>query len=231
MATRKSATAATKNNKKSSKSAKQKASASTAPVNENDVQDQDEDEDDFEDIDDSDEAEASAENESNDSNSSDSAPRRKRGRPKGVKAGPRQIVYLCIGVIDGELVTQRISPPEDAPEETKLNFSAEEAKKLFAEEQGEEPGAVEGPFYDVKGKVGGVKPSKRMTVSMDIDDIRLSTVRHKGILNGWYGIAHELENNPDAVLFMFSRQVDASEKKKAPPPAKVFKRSAVEFVD
>jgi hypothetical protein len=153
---------------------------------------------------------------------------RKRGRPLGVKVGPRAVVWLCAGVVDGDLCHERFSAP-DGSDFDKLNtFSSEDAKAAFMEMYGEEPESILGPFYDKKGIKTATSVKKRETVALTAP--KLTTKRENAIYRGWKGIAYAIEGRDDVVYFMYDREViQNADKKKTAPAAKVIFRAALEF--
>lgn len=157
--------------------------------------------------------------------------KRPRGRPKGVKVGPRPVTWACAAVVNDVLVHIRMAASATANEQERGAFSAEAAKAQFIETYGVEP-EVLGPFYDQKG--GQINTSdaakKRETVSMSVEDIKLTQVRENAIFRGWEGVAYGIEGREDVVYFMPGREIIPSpDKKKAPPAAKPILRSALQF--
>ena len=95
---------------------------------------------------------------------------KKRGAPKGVKRGPRQLFFAVLGLkSDGSPILDSI--PATA---------ADEAKASFAEMHGIDASKVLGPFYEYQGK-GASKSS----VSIDIGSLRFTGLTKVGQHRGW----------------------------------------------
>lgn len=95
---------------------------------------------------------------------------KKRGAPKGVKRGPRQLFHVVQGVKSGEPFMDSI--PSVTSEEAQAKFEEIHSTKAV--------GSVLGPFYEQKGK-GASKSS----VSIDVNDLKFTGMTQLGQHRGW----------------------------------------------
>lgn len=154
--------------------------------------------------------------------------KRPRGRPKGVKVGPRPVVWDCAAIVDDTLVHVRLSAPDGSTEEQRGSFSADQAKALFNDTYGIMPESVHGPYYDQKGGQINAAPRKRETVSIPLPTLTMQ--RENAIFRGWRGVALGIEGREDVVYFMFGEEINPSaDKKRVPPPARPVLRTALQF--
>jgi hypothetical protein len=153
---------------------------------------------------------------------------RKRGRPKGTVVGPRAVVWVCAGIVNGECVQERFSASsEDIDQLDK--FSSDDASEAFLDMYDVEPISVLGPFFDKKG-TKNITVKKRDTVSIALP--KLTSKREKAIYKGWQGIAYDIEGRDDVKYFMFGNEINPnSDKKKNPPTAKTVFSNALKFIE
>ncbi|HVI43188.1 MAG TPA: hypothetical protein VM577_21480 [Anaerovoracaceae bacterium] len=156
--------------------------------------------------------------------------KRSRGRPKGVKVGPRERVWDCAAIVDGELIHDRLVAAEGSTPEERGSFTAEQARTQFEEEYGVEPTSIHGPYYDQKGAQVATKAVKRETVSIPLNNLKLTSQRENAIFKGWRGVAYGIEGREDAVFFMYHEELQPNpDKKRAIPQARPVLRSALDF--
>lgn len=157
--------------------------------------------------------------------------KRSRGRPKGVKVGPRERVWDCAAIVDGELIHERLVATEGSTPEERGSFTADQARTQFEDEYGVEPTSIHGPYYDQKGAQIAASPKKRETVSIPLNNLKLTSQRENAIFKGWRGLAYGIEGRDDAVFFMAAEEIQPNpdKPKKATPSARPVLRSALEF--
>lgn len=144
---------------------------------------------------------------------------KKRGRPKGVKVGPRAIIWACSEVIDSELVSAVITAA-----------NPEAAKAEFNKQYGQEPSSVQGPFYAVmSAQQSPSKSRRRETLALDTNEIRMGGPLGRCIFDGWYGQALSLQGHEDLLFFIPFKPVAETEKKRTPPRARAVPKAEVEL--
>jgi len=145
--------------------------------------------------------------------------KRKPGAPKG----RRPIIWVCSGVIDSKLVSEKYLVKDQKPESDNGLFPKDEAVAQYLEKYHINPEIVLGPFYDKKSAQTKKVTRKRGVICRDIASIRLKADQKAAIFDNWHGVANFLENDPDRALFVFLREVDPvpNKEKKAPSPGTV----------
>lgn len=138
--------------------------------------------------------------------------KRGRGRPKGSKSAPKPIVWVCSEVVDSELVTEQVEA-----------HTAQEARDIFNDKYGAEPSNVLGPYHISKSEAIGI-------ANIPAENIRFGKERRDSVFNGWHGVAFDLENNPDAVYFIFIRPIVSGGGRKHIPTPKVVFKSAIKLL-
>lgn len=110
-----------------------------------------------------------------------------------VRKGPRQTVYVCAAILDGELVTEII--PAGAQSE---------ASEKFNEKFSLTPLSVLGPFF-----------KKRAQVLENTRTLQFTNQTKKAIYNDWVVNAFLLKEPVDQAYLVFIKRVDD---KKLPTP-------------
>lgn len=157
---------------------------------------------------------------------------RKRGRKKGVKVGPRPTVWSCSSIVDGECVLEDFQAPEGSSFDELEKFSADDARKTFADTYDVDVDSVlvKGPYHAKKSGQYAASVKKRETVSITLPNLTMK--RESAVYKGWKGMAYAIEGRDDVVYFMFGEEANPSpDKKKNPPTAKTVFRTAVEFTE
>jgi len=141
---------------------------------------------------------------------------KKRGAPKG----RRPVVWVCSGVINSKLVSERFVVKDQAPDSLDGKFPKEIAIDSYKRKYGIDPEVTFGPFYDKKGLLDRKMVRKRGSICRNIANIRLSKRDQKNaIYGGWHGIVNFLENDDDRAFFVFLREVSPDPKKDKNTPA------------
>jgi len=137
-------------------------------------------------------------------------PKRKRGRQKGVKIGPRMRTWVLAAIVDGKLIQENIKAKDDASDFEKKNFSKKSAMEAFQIKFGVKPESVKGPFHDHKG---GSREDNETVVEIDVASLKLSKESFPATFGPWKGTAYTLEDRDDVVYFLPSEEIIPSGKK------------------
>ena len=149
-----------------------------------------------------------------------------RGRQKGTKIGPRPTVWICAGIVDGELIHESFSSNEEEGDGV-AKFSEQDAKNAFEDAHGIEPENILGPFMERRG--GQTAPVKKRE-TVNIVAPKLTSNRKTAIFRGWKGIAYGIEDRDDVSFFIYSEPLNNKDIKKTIPSAKAIFNKALEFV-
>lgn len=118
---------------------------------------------------------------------------KKRGRKQGSLSGPRRIYYVAAGIINNDIVLEKI---EFESKDDISDLIENKVKEIFQLKYMIEP-KVLGPFYDVKG-VNKVEK----VLKTDLNDIKIkNNVAKIASYKGTNGSVFELENS-DNLLFL-----------------------------
>lgn len=122
---------------------------------------------------------------------------KKRGAPKGVKRGPRQLFYILQGIKDEAPFMDQI--PAD---------NAEEAATKFSELHGiEVVGKVLGAFYEQKGK-----GSSKSSTTIDIETMKFTGQTKIGQHKGW-NVKVLIAEDPAVCFAVYTTSIDPNENK------------------
>jgi hypothetical protein len=173
-------------------------------------------------------------------------PKRKRGRPKGVKAGPRPTLWACAALVNGKVVIDAFSAPPGASDEKKQNFSEEEAMAEFRTKY--KLGATievvcyKRALYEKKGGYVAQNPRKKEIIPALLTEYEVGSRRSAAaIFHGWRGFVHEIRvSNPeefktkygvsaeDCCSFWPLEEITVEGKKKSRPAPSLVLLSALE---
>lgn len=146
-----------------------------------------------------------------DQSDEEETPKRKRGRQKGVKIGPRMRTWVLAAIINGKLVQENVKAREDASDHEKKNFSKNSAIEVFENKFGQKPDSIKGPFHDHKG--GTQETADNSVVEIDTANLKLSKQSFEATFGPWKGVAYTLEDRDDVVYFLPSEEIIPSGKK------------------
>lgn len=157
------------------------------------------------------------------------ATKNKRGRPKGMKMPPRPQSYVCTGIVNGECVSEFISPPTDHSKPDQ--FTSEEAEAKFEEMFCVSPAHTIGPLRMV-GSAKAPINSKRVPADLKLDLTKMNLREARAATyNGWEGKAFLIENRPDVVAFVGVTEISPGAKKRTPPVLRPTFTKDVTFTD
>lgn len=110
-----------------------------------------------------------------------------------VKKGPRQTIFICASIIEGDLVTEVIS-----------SASTSDASQKFLEKHSHLPLNILGPFY-----------KKRSHIINNVKVLKFTNQNKKAIYNDWFVTAFLLKEPVNYAYLVFIKRVDD---KKMPLP-------------
>ncbi len=152
--------------------------------------------------------------------------KRRPGRPKNSTTGARPFGYVVIGLVNGQIISEDVFPSVNASEEEKLGFSSKIAMSLFEKKYGAKPSKCHGPFSNYKG-TNRVVPKEDEDISLDLKEVKFTGISEPGIYRSWKGMAHNIKDHDDYVVFIADTPIEAKDQKKKAPPAKIVARSSL----
>ena len=178
-----------------------------------------------------DEEDEEDENEDEEIAASGETPKRKRGPQK-----PRDIFFICVGVIEADLVVEEIRVDHPSPKTATDDELRKLAIEAFVDKYEEEPDSqnIKGPFYIRKGLPYVNKTGRKRRASLTVDHEKVKfnpTKKSRAEYNGWKVVVQHIANQDDCILtsrpspkaeavFIYFKEQLSSEKKKIQPTSR-----------
>lgn len=146
-----------------------------------------------------------------------------RGRKEGSSSGKREIFWVCVGIINNKIITEKIYSNKDLDDIK--NFNEQKASDIFEKNQGIKPSEIIGPCYDVKSMNKPLPLNNNVSKPNIIDNnYKISSVIGIGQYNGWKGTVFQFLEDKNKVLFIASERLDSNLNKSLPQAIPIDKK-------
>jgi len=155
------------------------------------------------------------------------------GRGPGAPTGRRPVVWVCSGIVDSELASEKFIVQDQKPgKDSQGSFPKDVAIAAFEQKHGIAPQTVLGPFFDKRGAQGNKPKKKRLFIDRDnLDDYKFGVERKNAIFGEWRGYVNPVEGYPDKLFFIPIGEATPSGKKRSVPASGLINLSEAEIIE